>query len=113
MLGLPIMHANIFQKLAAFLLLVALPQVGVAAEPPSFPWGCPPAPTLAAASSAIGYSVLPRAGHHAPSSLPVQTLPDKPHYAYGWFGSDPNSHKNTQWGRHFGFSQSYTQWTKR
>lgn len=107
------MHSNIYKLLAACFLLVALPQIGMAAEPPVFPWGCPPATSLGASSSAIGYHVLPRAPHHAPGALPVQTLPAKPHYAYGWFGSDPNSHKNAQWGRHFGFSQNYTQWTKR
>lgn len=107
------MHSNIYKLLAAGLLVVALPQMGAAAELLAFPWGCPPPANARSAGSAVGYNVLPRAGHHAPGQLPVQTLPPKPAYAYGWFGSDPNSHKNAQWGRHFGFSQNYTQWSKR
>ena len=107
------MHLNIYKLLAACLLIVALPRFVRAGQPFAFPWGCPPATHASPPGSAVGYSVLPRAASHAPGELPVQTLPSKPAYAYGWFGSDPNSHRNAQWGRHFGYSQSYTQWTKR
>lgn len=72
---------------------------------PSFPWGQPntPAPYLRLAPR-------PSHHHHEPAAAaPVQTLPDKPPYAYGWFG--PESHP--QWGRHFGFYRNFTQWTRR
>ncbi|HAC89466.1 MAG TPA: hypothetical protein DCF63_02375 [Planctomycetaceae bacterium] len=48
--------------------------------------------------------------HHAPPPpVAVQPLPEKRAYAYGWFGSNPSP----TWGRHFGNSKGYTQWTPR
>ncbi|MEO8270027.1 MAG: hypothetical protein ABI557_09915 [Aureliella sp.] len=105
-------------------LLAALhPQLCRSAEPLTFPWGAghPQAPAAVQQTSAIGYRVLSttvHVSHHdshhdSRPALPVQPLLPKANYAYGWFGSNPNSHKNSQWGRHFGFQQVYTQWTLR
>lgn len=93
-----------------------LPQRGRSAEPLTFPWGAarPAVPEAVQGASAVGYQVLSTTVRHSASpSLPVQPLAPKAAYAYGWFGSNPNSKKNSQWGRHFGIQQSYTQWTRR
>ncbi|MCA9182831.1 MAG: hypothetical protein KDA51_15325 [Planctomycetales bacterium] len=102
------------------LLLILLgslhPQRGRSAEPLTFPWGAarPAIPEAVQEASATGYRVLSTTvRHHAPPSLPVQPMAPKAAYSYGWFGSNPHSMKNSQWGRHFGIQQSYTQWSLR
>ncbi len=78
-----------------------------------FPWGnrSGGAPSTGPASSV--YHVLPRAGHHLHHStenpFEIRQQPTKSPYAYGWFGSNPSP----SWGRHFGHSRNYTQWTRR
>ncbi len=102
------------------LLLILLgsfhPQWGWSADALTFPWGAaqPTVPEAVQGASAIGYQVLSTTVRHSASpTLPVQPIAPKAPYAYGWFGSNPHSHKNSQWGRHFGIQQSYTQWTRR
>lgn len=110
------MHQTVSCKLTLILLCLVWPEAGQSAEPLMFPWGKatskPPVEVQRAAAS--GYRVLSQTLHHTPApALPVQPLSPKIGYAYGWYGSNPNSWKNAQWGRHFGFSQSYTQWSVR
>lgn len=105
-----------FSTLVLVLLGSLQPLRGWSAEPLAFPWGAArhAVPAVVQESSAIGYGVLDTTlRHHSPSALPVQPLPPKAGYAYGWFGSNPHSKKNSQWGRHFGIQQSYTQWSLR
>ncbi len=81
-----------------------------AAEPLCFPWGTGTqvhTPT----SPPVPHRVL--SGQSTPNAVAVEPLPPKSPYSYGWFGSDPNAWKNSHWGRHFGYSHSYTQWTVR
>jgi hypothetical protein len=98
------MKSKLCVSIAAFSLTFLSAATNLAEEI-SFPWGCP-SPT--ATPIAPAYQVLPPPAHHAPQA-PIQTLPAKPGYAYGWFGSTPHP----QWGRHFGFSQNFTQWSRR
>ncbi|MEZ6138080.1 MAG: hypothetical protein R3C53_24620 [Pirellulaceae bacterium] len=80
-----------------------------AGEPIVFPWGCNS--SLAAGQSthsSIVYRTLARAPDPRHQQVPLQPLA-KPSYAYGWFGSNPS----VTWGRHFGHSQNFTQWTAR
>ncbi|MCC7335443.1 MAG: hypothetical protein IT422_10115 [Pirellulaceae bacterium] len=106
---------------ASFTLLLILlgslmPQKGSSAEPLTFPWGSarPAFPEAVQRASAASYHVLSTTvRHNASPALPVQPMAPKAAYSYGWFGSNPHSMKNSQWGRHFGIQQSYTQWTRR
>lgn len=52
---------------------------------------------------------LPRNAPPTATLMLQQELPPKSGYAYGWFGSNPAP----QWGRHFGYSRNFTQWTER
>lgn len=87
-------------------MLLAAPTSAVAAEPASFPWGCencgPPMPP-----SRAPYQTLPKANTAA--ARPIDQLPAKVPYAYGWFGSNPSP----QWSRQFGSSRAFTQWTRK
>jgi len=85
----------------------------LAESPVHFPW-CPPGVSMPAGGGAPSvYRVLPSVlqdNHHREAApVALQPRPAKSGYAYGWFGSDP-SHS---WGRHFGVSKNYTQWTRR
>ncbi|MBX3421101.1 MAG: hypothetical protein KF752_06040 [Pirellulaceae bacterium] len=82
-------------------------------HPVHFPWGthysAPPIPTAQPHS----YRTLSSADRRETAATVqpnvLQILPAKSAYAYGWFGSNPT----TQWGRHFGYSKGFTQWTRR
>lgn len=84
-----------------------------AQQPAQFPWGNQSAVAQGRRSSDNVYSVLPTVlqdKHHrqdAPAWL--YPAPMKHAYSYGWFGSNPSHH----WGRHFGNTRSYTQWSRR
>ncbi len=82
----------------------------LATDSVTFPWACP-APSHPAPSQNAhpGYQILPKSNHHHRPLEPVQPLPARPNYAYGWFGSNPTAH----WGRHFGYSKNFVQWTRR
>jgi hypothetical protein len=84
-----------------------------AEHPVHFPW-CPPA-SAPQVSSGIpnAYRVLPSVlqdkHHREEPPVALHPVPTKSTYAYGWFGSNPSA----TWGRHFGVSKVYTQWTRR
>ena len=70
-------------------------------------------------ASSPTYRILPRPlpehqGKHLPYSTTRQPMEKANYesratesYAYGWFGPRPSP----QWSRHFGYHQSYTQWS--
>ena len=81
------------------------------AQEPLFPW-CPPTGHSAPATPSRPnppYQTLARPQHSTGQLEPVSELPAKKSYAYGWFGSNPTP----AWGRHFGYSRNFTQWTQR
>ena len=81
------------------------------AQEPSFPW-CPTAHRAAASPGMQPnpvYQTLAKSHQAAGQLEPVAQLPAKKSYAYGWFGSNPTP----TWGRHFGYSRNFTQWTQR
>jgi hypothetical protein len=99
-------------EISLFLLAVLAANRGSSADLYAFPWGC--APTQRPLQSP--YQTLPAANsnrHLRDASAPVQQLPPKQAYAYGWFGSQPPTHLHSQWGSHSGFYQNFTQWTGR
>ena len=86
----------------------------IAAEPVAgevvFPWGRASPPAATAPQAAISpYQTLPKINRHQPLPVAIQELSQKSGYAYGWFGSNPAPN----WGRHFGYSRNFTQWTSR
>ncbi|MCA9133718.1 MAG: hypothetical protein KDA45_11210 [Planctomycetales bacterium] len=83
-----------------------LPQAG--AQEIVFPWGAAVSTPQRAANGPAPYQILPRQKPRR-AAAPVQIAPPKVGYAYGWFGSQPG----LRWGRHFGYSQNFTQWTGR
>lgn len=79
-----------------------------------FPWGCDsgrPSQSVHSQAAPPVYKTLGKLeGRHVPTQPVIQQpLPPQQIYAYGWFGSNPSP----IWGRHFGNSKSYTQWTQR
>lgn len=80
----------------------------------AFPWGASsgkhhqPAPYTG--TPPVYRTLSKLEGHHVtPQPSVLQPYPQQQAYAYGWFGSNPTP----IWGRHFGTSKSYTQWTQR
>ena len=86
---------------------------GTAEEFVAFPWGNGngAGATLLPTQQLPQYRTLARPGGSAATSERVilNQLPEKATYAYGWFGSNPTP----IWGRHFGHSKNFTQWTQR
>ena len=92
---------------ALTVILTVAPSLSRGDEPLSFPWG-----DSANCGADLGsrYQIIARKPKHAPrTQVPIQSLPPKVGYAYGWFGSNPTP----QWGRHFGHSKNFTQWSRR
>ena len=85
---------------------VMLPQTLATAEEiqVEFPWGCESPENKLRQTP---YQVLPKRNSEA--TEPIHVLKPKQSYSYGWFGSNPQP----IWGRHFGHSRNYTQWTRR
>ncbi len=102
----PSLRRSIFHLtwvLAASSLATCSVPNAVAQQPTQFPWG----------GQTNVYRVLTpteSSKKHAPKyPIQLESLPVKPGYAYGWFGRNPTP----AWGRHFGYSKNYTQWTRR
>jgi hypothetical protein len=95
-------------RATATLAIFALATSAAAGEPVAFPWGCKHNAATTVATSAP-YQTLSKATKESPVQIPLQQLPPKIGYAYGWFGVNPNP----SWGRHFGHAQGYTQWSSR
>ena len=110
---------------ASFILTFTTIPTILAEQPVGFPWpGAHQAkkhgnPQIGDPQSGI-YRILPHASSglrgdlhpKSHSTLPpdsYQTLAEKTHYAYGWFGSNPTPH----WGRHFRYTNDHIQWTRR
>ena len=87
--------------LAAFLLFAGNFQSSpcALAGNPSFPWHAHSTPPM---------GQLPVRVLSAPAQTPLETLPSKQPYPYGWFGRNPTP----QWQRSFGSSKIYTQWSR-
>ena len=97
-------------RLRSGICLVALALVGIAlgaadctAAAPQFPWHGHYPRHAPPAVGGVPAQVLPH-----PATTPVDVLPPKQAYPYGWFGSNP-AH---QWKRSFGVSRGYTQWSR-
>jgi len=71
-----------------------------------FPWGC--AECSPATPSAASYRLIQPATKES-QRRPVELSPPKVWYSYGWFGRPAPTH----WGRHFGASRKFTQWSQR
>lgn len=94
------MHSSLIGRclLGASLAAVAtLPAPVCLAGSPAFPWHTP------APVGSVPVRVLSQ-----PAVAPIEPLPPKQAYPYGWFGSKPTP----QWKRSFGVSRAYTQWSR-
>lgn len=97
-----------------FGLLLALASHDVSAQTAViFPWGGASGKHQPAPYSGTPpvYRTLGKLDGHNVTPQPevLVPYPQQQAYAYGWFGSNPAP----IWGRHFGYSKSYTQWTQR
>lgn len=83
--------------LLAALVILGLPCGLCRAGSPVFPWNGSPQVGSAPAR------VLSQ-----PAATPIEPMPAKQAYPYGWFGPKPAP----QWKRSFGVSRAYTQWSR-
>lgn len=100
------------QYLRLTVAVVLLTSSAWSQAPGDFPWGQPSSKSQQGFTGTPPvYKVLSKLEGSQVSPQPVilQPYPQQQAYAYGWFGSNPT----TIWGRHFGTSKSYTQWTGR
>lgn len=93
-----------------WLLVVGMAGSVVGQSPISFPWNCPkpqssmpstPIPTYRTLGKVSGPDVQPQ-------PILLESLPPQEAYAYGWFGSNATY----SWHRSFGYSRSFTQWSR-
>ena len=84
-----------------------------AQQPMHFPWSNQSGLSMPTPESVNSYHVLPSVlqerYHRTQVHSVLYSVAAKPAYAYGWFGSNPSP----TWGRHFGSSKNYTQWSRR
>jgi hypothetical protein len=99
--------------LAVMIGSLLLPATVRADFPILFPWSHSGAASPVVHATAPTYRTLGKVDspskHSQPQPIKLEPTVPQQIYAYGWFGSNPAP----SWGRHFGTSKSYTQWTRR
>lgn len=83
-------------------VFIALSGQLLAGHPYEFPWS-----TNCASASQTPHQILSAQPKSSKAPVAIQSLPPKPTYAYGWFGSNPTAQPRRQ----FGYHQNYTQWS--
>jgi hypothetical protein len=85
------------------LFAVAFSADACSAAAPGFPWHSRSANPVQPVTGNVPVQVLSQ-----PATSPLQPLPPKQAYPYGYFGAQPSP----QWKRSFGVSRGHTQWSR-